>query len=268
MNTKSFLENFWATSQKNELFVCMPFCKEFNPKFQRIRKVAKKVGFDDAKRTQENVIASDIVHEVLDGIANSKTLLFDLSDDPKISHAEPELHNINGNVLYELGIATAIREPEDILIIRETTESKIYKYPFDISHTRINPYPKSGLKGKWLENKLMEVRRGQDWSKSRRVREIAKSIDSVGFQTLILNIWALSPEGSDNFYDADIHNDPKVKLAILRFIDLGMLTFAVVSMFEEVSPPTVRYEFSYHWTPLGRAVIKSLGVEKVSLGST
>src|SRR5438105_14627216 len=116
MYTKFFFENFWLSEQKNELFVCMPFNADFDKKFKVINKVAVDLGFEKARRTKEDQKANDIVHEILDGIGNSKTLLFDLSDNPK----EP-----NGNVLYELGIATAVREPEDMLLIREKSSSKV-----------------------------------------------------------------------------------------------------------------------------------------------
>lgn len=244
MYPKIFFENFWEREQKNELFVCMPFHVNLDGKFDVICEVAKELGFDRAVRVKEDYVANDITYKILGGIGNSRTLLFDLSDDPK-SHCEFS-KQANINVLYELGISTAIREPEDILLIREKSKSEL---PFDIKSLNINGY-EGPLNRDWLNQKLKAVLDGQNWYKSRRVIATAKSIDSIGLK-LILKIYKENREGEDHFNDEGLPTE--VKLAILRLIDLGILWFATDKK---------GTEYAYHWTPFGRAVIKYLGVEK------
>ena len=41
MYPKHFFENYWASEQKNQLFVCMPFDDSFDEKFLKIDKVAR-----------------------------------------------------------------------------------------------------------------------------------------------------------------------------------------------------------------------------------
>jgi len=116
MYAKFFFERFWAGDQRNELFVCMPFHDSFDNKFRNIvSPSAQRAGFEKAERVKEDWEANVITDRIFDGIANSKMILFDLADDPKSPCQFSK--QINGNVLYELGVANSIREPEDILLI-------------------------------------------------------------------------------------------------------------------------------------------------------
>lgn len=224
----------------------MPFHNELDNKFRVIDEVAREVGFNQATRVKENQVADDITAKILNGIANSKTLLFDLSDDPKSPckySRQP-----NGNVLYELGIAVAMREPEDILLIKEKSSSVI---PFDISSLTINEYEKS-LKFGWLKDKLNKTLESQEWYRSRRVKAVARSIDSFGLK-LMLSIYAQRPKGSEHFNDEKMRLQPEAKLAILRLLDLGILWFATDKN---------GTEYAYHWTSFGKEVMKYIGIEK------
>lgn len=248
MYPKLFFENFWASEQKNSLFVCMPFDSRLDAKFNIIEKVAKELGFENAIRVKEDWVANDITYKILDGISNSKTLLFDLSDDPK-SPCEFSKQT-NGNVLYELGIATAIRQPEDILLIREKSKTIL---PFDVSGLTVNEYEEE-LKEDWLKEKLSRVLSNQKWYKSKRVDSAAKSIDSFGLRLIHL-IYKKRPTDRDHFNDEAIPEEwrTEAKLAILRMMDLGIIWFATAKK---------GTEYAYHWTPFGREVIKNLGIEK------
>lgn len=252
MYIKYFFENYWAPTQKNQLFVCMPFDNSFDEKFEKINQIAINLGFDCAKRVKEELAAKDLLHEILDGIGNSRTLLFDLSNDPKSCQ-------INGNVLYELGIATAIREPDDILLIREVRRQDVINLkkdtPFNINHLNHNNY-EGELQGDWLKEKIKKVADGQKWYMSKRVEMAAKSIDGVAYE-LMLGIYGKRKDGEDNFHDADLGKNPIVKLAVLRLIDLGIIRF-------ETARDRTKKEWSLYWTPFGKEVMKYLGIEKAA----
>lgn len=255
MYIKYFFENYWAPAQKNQLFVCMPFVKSFDKKFEKIKQVAVDLGFECAKRVDEEVTAKDLLHEILDGIGNSRTLLFDLSNNPKSQQ-------INSNVLYELGVATAIREPEDILIIREIkkldTEKSRTDMPFNIKHLNYNNY-KGELQTKWLKEKIKKVIDSQNWYKSKRVEITAKALDGVAYE-LMWSIYENSEEGKDNFHDANVGKNPIVKMAVLRLLDLGIIRF-------ETARDRKNKEWSLYWTPFGKEVMKYLGIEKKKTAS-
>ncbi|MEW6499751.1 MAG: hypothetical protein AB1589_45905, partial [Cyanobacteriota bacterium] len=172
MYPKYFFEQFWTGDQRNELFVCMPFHDSFDDKFNSvINPSAKKSGFDKAARVKEEWKANVITDRIFDGLANSRMLLFDLTDDPKSPCQFSK--QVNGNVLYELGIANAIRQPEDILLIRESSVAQI---PFDISGLHINIYGQN-LELDWLHMKLEQASKEQEWYKGKRVEATSKLID-------------------------------------------------------------------------------------------
>lgn len=245
MYAKYFFERFWTGDQKNELFVCMPFHDSFDNKFINIiSPSAKKAGFEKAERVKEDWEANVITDRIFDGIANSKMVLFDLTDDPKSPCQFSK--QVNGNVLYELGIANAIREPEDILLIRESSSVKL---PFDISGLNINIYD-GGLEIDWLSNKLHKALEDQKWYKSRRVKVAAESIDEFGFE--IMCQIGCRPPGFNHFNIAGM--PPEVRISVLRLIDLGILWFAT-------GVDERGHEHAYRWTPFGREVIKHLGIK-------
>jgi len=249
MYPKFFFERFWTGDQRNELFVCMPFHDSFDNKFTSIiAPSAKKAGFDKAERVKEDWEANVITDKIFDGIANSKMLLFDLTDDPKSPCQYSKQVNIN--VLYELGVANAIREPEDIVLIREKTSVKI---PFDISGLNINIYDKDELKINWLSKKLTKAIKGQKWYMSKRVDAAAKSIDEIAFN-LMHDVGRL-PEGANHFNVQG--RPPEIKMSILRLVDLGILWFATVVKEN-------KREHAYRWTPFGIEVIKHLGIKLLS----
>src|SRR3989344_7008502 len=130
MYPKHFFERFWEAEQKNQLFVGISFDESINNNFDIIDNAVKSLGFEKAFRVGLETEANSINDRIFDAIANSKMLLFDLSDDKRTNQ-------INLNVIYELGIANAIREPFDIVLIRRKTESEL-KLPFDIQGLHIN----------------------------------------------------------------------------------------------------------------------------------
>ena len=245
MYAKFFFERFWAGEQRNELFVCMPFHDSFDIKFRNIMSPsAQKAGFEKAERVKEDWEANVITDRIFDGIANSKMVLFDLTDDPKSPCQFSR--QVNGNVLYELGIANAMREPEDILLIRESSSVKI---PFDISGLNINIY-EGELEIDWLSSKLQKALEKQKWYMSKRVDAASKSIDEFAFE--IMYQIGCRPPGFNHFNIAGM--PPEVRMSVLRLIDLGILWFA--TGIDERSR-----EHAYRWTPFGREVIKRLGIK-------
>jgi len=246
MYAKYFFERFWEGEQRNELFVCMPFDDSFDGKFNdTMNTAAQKAGFEKAVRVKEEWDANVITDKIFNCIANSKMLLFDLSDDPK----SPCKHSkqVNSNVLYELGVSNAMREPQDIVLIREEPSSRL---PFDISGMTVNGHT-GPLKVDWLSTRLDEARGQQEWHKSKRVKAAAQSMEEIGLKYMYdfgsrpmryqhFNVWKKPPE---------------VKMAVMRLMDLGILRFAA-----KCYPDQRGYECSFYWTSFGREVMKDLGI--------
>lgn len=249
MYVKFFFERFWEGEQRNELFVCMPFDVSLDKKFEAIREAAISVNFNDAKRVKENIEANVITDKIFDGIANSKMLLFDLSDDPK-SPCQYSKQS-NGNVLYELGIANAYRDPEDIIIIRETSTSNVQ---FDITSIKRNDYD-AELSINWLSDILKKALDKQDWSKSKRVKATAKSID--GDALYLMYKYGRNPAEYSHFHTDGL--EVSTIMSASRLVDLGILSF-------ESKCYEKGYEHAYHWTSFGYEVMKHLGISRHDKG--
>ena len=244
--SKAYLENFWDTEQKNVLFVLMPFHKKLDKKFKAINTIAKKVGLECAERIDRNLTSDLIPNKILYNIANSKFLLFDLSDDPKHYSCK----QINGSVLYELGMARAIREESDMLIIRDKKSKSTI--PFNIQQLPRHELDET-LNG--LERLLRDALENQQWHKGKRVRATAEKLDMYPFmlKNIINEHYRNIPEGEpDHFYHIP-STDLFTQLSINRLLDFGILRLGTGKQATELS---------YNWTPFGRAVLKSLNIEK------
>ncbi len=247
MYPKHFFERFWEGEQKNQLFVGMAFDSSIKQRFKIIHNASKKVGFDKAFRVGIETEANSINDRIFDGIANSKMLLFDLSDDERIN-------KINNNVIYELGIANAIREPFDIVLIRKKSE-KDSKLPFDIQGLHINFF-ENELTEEFIKRIVNDALKNQEWHKSKRVKIAAESIDENGLALMYSKGYL--PKGFNHFNTSGW--DAEKKMSLLRLIDLGIIKFDCICM-QDVS----YYEWAYHWTSFGYEVMKHLKINQISL---
>ncbi|MFH1209626.1 MAG: hypothetical protein V1663_02455 [archaeon] len=244
MYPKHFFERFWEGSQENQLFVGIAFDDSVNQKFRVINNAAKKIGFKKAFRVGLDTEANSINDVIFDGIAHSKMLLFDLSDDERYN-------GINPNVIYELGIANVIRESFDIVLIRKISKGKL-KLPFDIQGLNINFF-NGNLTEKFIKKKVSDALKNQEWHKSKRVKAVSESIDDLGLG-LMIEI-GRRPKGWNHFNTLSF--DSLKKLSVHRLMDLGILWFATG---KKKNPQ----EYAYHWTPFGYEVMKYLSIPQMT----
>lgn len=247
MYPKHFFERFWESEQKNQLFVGLPFDEKVNNTFKVIDETAKKLGFEKAFRVGLETEANSINDRIFDAIANSKMLIFDLSDDTRTKE-------INHNVIYELGIANTIREPFDIVLIRKNSENKT-KLPFDIQGLNINFF-EGEVTEEFIKNIIDSAMKNQEWHKSKRVRVAAESLDENGLS--LINEIGRRPKGFNHFNSLGL--DYNSKMSVLRLVDLGILKFAWA-----IWPEEKGYEYAYHWTPFGYEVMRHIGLKQMTL---
>ncbi len=244
MYPKYFFERFWEGEQKNQLFVGMSFDNSLNRKFKTINGASKKIGFKKAFRVGLDTEANSINDVIFDGIAHSKMLLFDLSNDERTGE-------INHNVIYELGIANVIREPFDMVLIRKKTKEKI-KLPFDIQGLNINFFNEK-LTVNFIKKKVRDALKNQKWHKSKMVKAVSESIDDLGLG-LMIDI-GRRPKGWNHFNTLSF--DSLRKLSVHRLMDLGILWFATG---KKKNPQ----EHAYHWTSFGHEVMKYLSIPQMT----
>lgn len=238
------MERFWRGEPKNELFVAIPMPPDgsFESRFTDVKDVAKDVGLE-ARRSTEILGGSDAIYsQILNGIANSKLVLCDLSDDPRgpAGHA-------NGNVLHEAGIAMTIREEHEVVLIREQRPETIEA--FDVKFRKIHSPQNGKITRPWLAKILEESLREIKLAETERIRVIKESLDAPSLELIIDK----GTQGQTNFV---LKQDAPTKywIAIHRLIDLGLLRL------NTARKPGGSVEYSYWWTSLLKPLIDHLGL--------
>ena len=118
-----------------DVFVLMPFHEDFSPVFDdHIQKVCASLKLT-CKRADNIFGSSNIIDDVWELIANSKTIIADCT-------------NRNPNVFYELGIAHALGK--QVIIITQSSDD----IPFDIRHIRFIKYEYTPRGMKAFESKV------------------------------------------------------------------------------------------------------------------
>jgi len=269
MLPKHFFENFFQGKQENKLFVCMPFPNEevdperkFDNKFKQIKDISMnslgdKYIFKDVIRTKEEWAVGDLSEEIFNGIAHSKILLFDLSDDPK--YKDP--NEVNPNVVYELGVALTFRSKEDILVIREKSERYLSDLPFDINHLKIQEYTDI----EEIKDFLIYCLDHQEKYKERILAGVHRAVDDIGF-FVIKNLAPIY--NGKNLYGGEHFNVPGVYMELLKtqtsallkpFIEevrssvLRLLDLGIVRSQARYKDGNI-LEYAYYFTDLGLAV--------------
>jgi hypothetical protein len=140
MHPNAFLQTYWRLDLQPKIFVAMSFASAYEQRFQQVFKPAIEsilvVGNKlSAYRVDNSKTGDSILTEILDGITHSQMILADVSAVGRDSVSGDSYRN--GNVMYEVGLALACRQPQEVLLVRDDKE----KFLFDVStipHMHIN----------------------------------------------------------------------------------------------------------------------------------
>lgn len=162
MHPNAYLKTFWLMDSKPEVFVAMSFAPKFRERYTRVITPAIQEQGLRAFRVDISQSGDSILTDIVDGIAHSQMVLADVST---IGHdGETEQAYRNGNVMYEVGIALACRQPADVLLIRDDDD----RFLFDVStipHLKIDFTNIDGARrqlSQVIELRLREQRRLND----------------------------------------------------------------------------------------------------------
>lgn len=115
-----------------QIFVAMSFAERYKSRFDEIIAPAiSSIEFNGVQlrpyRVDISKSGDSILTEIINGIAHSQMVLADISsigEDSITGHSYR-----NGNVMYEVGLALASRQPTEVLLIRDDDD----KFLFDVS---------------------------------------------------------------------------------------------------------------------------------------
>ncbi len=238
-----FFTQYRVDNLIDRIFVGMWFNEEHKLRFDNI--IVKAIDQSKLKpyRVDQPVSGDSIPINILEGILNSRIVLFDVSYiTPEIVLKDSAKKRFrNANVMYELGLAHAWRLPEEIIVIRDDTD----QLPFDITAFRVHTYNPIDIVGsieqisRIIKDAGIEINR----AKSIIVERAAKSLDSRCLAFMHDNRGHYFSEPQYNSIVADTIN---------RFLNLGILLL-------DTSGGGGSY--AYHWTELGRDVMKYFGIQ-------
>lgn len=115
----------------------MSFNSRFDQRYSAVIEPAlRKIKVNDQNlepyRVDTRTISDSILTDILSGISNSRLVLADITTIEKVHDRAIR----NGNVMYEVGIAHAVRQPEEVLLFRSDEDEIL----FDVANVRINRY--------------------------------------------------------------------------------------------------------------------------------
>jgi len=190
MFPKIFIDYFREYDRTNEVFVAMPFENAFKKRWESIFVPAIRRARLEPYKVDENRTSDSIIIEILQGIGRAKLILADISFQDIAS----KISGPNPNVMYELGIAQAIRLPEEVIVLRDNLSPS--PTAFDILHIRYHEYNPEDIDSSIsLVSELLEG--------ALRTAQVFRDqfVDKVLNQLDPEEIWFLGTIGSLDYFD-------------------------------------------------------------------
>ena len=239
MYPRAWFDTYWRGTLKPEVFVAMSFADEFNSVWENAIKPAIENDLEGggkytAHRVDVTTLSGSIVTEIFDGIAHATLVFADLSTMTTGDWKGQR----NGNVMYEVGLATAVRPETDMIIVKSDDED----ISFDLLQIRIHKYPKE---------KPSEARQifGKLLTGALAARKNAKSLLAKYTWSLLdrdcLNLM-LRQGDYKPFGQTDCVSIPEL-LTIRRLLELGIIRCEY----------TGGCSYNYVWTDFGIAVTQN-----------
>lgn len=240
MHPQSFLKTFWRLDLRPQVFVAMSFDARYQSRFDNVIAPAiARLPKLQPYRVDLSKSGDSILTDIVDGIAHSQLVLADVSTIGK--DAVTGVPFRNANVLYEVGIALACRQPSEVLLVRDDED----KFLFDVSsipHMKVD-FTATDSAVAAIANALADRLRERSLTHDARVGLAIASLtnDEVAMLKTIAGysegfVWGRRNTGSVDFY---------AMAALPRLLDKNLIR--VVGEFEEGHP-------AYAATELGRVV--------------
>ncbi len=243
MHPRVFLDNFWRNDIADEVFVAMSFDPKYDERWDKIFVPAieeMEIAGRNLKAIRVDIRKSgdSIVSEINNGIAHSQLILADISTIDQAKDNNVSGYHRNGNVMLEVGLALACRQPVEVILVRDDGEKLI----FDLSHIPVVKFDPSNVEDsvftirKIISDRMQE----RDLIKDLRFNKVLESLGQFELNlirsTAHLNV--LGWEGPSY--------PPAVATALPRILESGILRLAQIS--KDGKPDL------YVWTTFGKAV--------------
>jgi hypothetical protein len=200
-----------------------------------------------------------VLTEILDEIARARLVIADITTIGTVQNRPVR----NANVMYEVGLAHAVRLPEEVILLRSDDDP----LPFDVANVRVhsfNPEQEHDA-STYVGDLIMDALRSIDSARSQAVRRTCESLDFESWDVL----YDIAAEGEVTHPSRD---DVTKRLglwratariaAIQRLLELG----AIETQYQRITPQHVggyselpkQALFQYRMTPFGHALLNTV----------
>lgn len=179
MYPREYFDVFWRAELRDEVFVAMPFDSSSNERWTSIIRPAVQEAGLKPRRVDATAISGNIITEIMDGIAHAQLVLGDITSTQV---SDSGRRSPNANVLYEIGLAHALRQASEVLLIRADSVRLL----FDISNIRVHHYDPASIADskKALSRLILDCLAEIDLTKSLKVEDALERLDG-GCRALI-----------------------------------------------------------------------------------
>ncbi len=243
MYPKHYYDLFRHSIDPEMVFVGMSFSPSEEYRWAKIIRPAIIRAGLEPYRVDVEIIGGSVLIDILVGIAKARILLFEVSADQGGMR--------NGNVMYEIGIAHALRYPEELLLLRSDNHPLL----FDVSNIRVLNYNPQDINTSVdsVSGLLKRLKQNIDSTKNLVLDKTISMLDEVSLGLLQskanLNVFSLR--------DLDQAFTPQVieiRSSIRHLLDLGIL---------EVIFRKDDRTYGYSWTSMGLDLLRKLGFRGV-----
>lgn len=232
----------------NRVFVAM----SFDPLLERRWTDVIEPGVADAGlqayRVNASKISDSIITQIERGIATARLVLADISTVGATR---------NTNVMYEVGLAHAVRQPQEVILFRSDTDRLL----FDLSQVRVNMYDPdrdAALARQTVRDAVADAIKEVDLRKSLAVDQAANRVDE---SSIIVLMTARKPDGfppPSIKTAAELLGTLQDREALSRLLDAGLVRAA----YQSTPPPEkgtvgelITAQLRYKLTSLGQATL-------------
>ncbi len=254
MHPSDFINDLWNGTILSEVFVAMSFHDSYLSRYEDVYKPAIesiKINTDrlQAVRVDERKSGDSIVTEIVKGISQSEIVIADISS----MGMAPDGYNVlrNGNVMYELGLAHAVKSPAAVIIIKDDNDKMLFDVS-SIPHFTIDFSDTEAAKERVKEiiiDRIQETTKIFDF----KLQQYSKSITPHEFA--VLKKLAKCPPGKI----ADLSFDVSQKRIISSPDHEGIVGLIASGIIES----HIRNDSEYPWYSLtyrGRQLCRMIGV--------
>jgi hypothetical protein len=225
----------------NRVFVAMSFNELFGRRWRNVIEPAISAAGLEPFRVDASLLSDSIVTEILREISTARLVFAD------VTAIQAGIRN--GNVMYEIGIAHAVRLPEEVVLFRSDHDPLL----FDVSGIRVHEYTPErdeAVAREQVTSVVRDVSRAVDLSRHLAVERICDSLNAPALSEITL---AMTHGGVG---EAALSEDLR-RQAVQRLLDMGVFRLHYpdvrqLSIGDLNRPPGEFYR--YELTPLGEAV--------------